>query len=547
MSDRIVMVSEKPMENKKSNHYFQIDFLKALMIMLVIVDHTVPGDIRNGLGNSLWERISIPIFLIIMGLNVGMSLKRKENQSVQSLYSPKYLLHKVIRYFTPFVVAWIVSSLIGMLVFYDGSFTQMINFRFAPQEMWTKWQILMGIMPFYGPGNWFIPLVLQSIIFFPILYICYKKAPKLVLILSAIYGLGFQFIIYAMVGPTYNILSWDAFYTYMHNRMYLSLNFFAYFFPVVLGLWFSDGFSFPKPNSKLMNDQKNEKNLHKKRKFQRISMILIGVVIIAFILTLILIKGTTFNPGWVVLIFIILIWALLRFLIIGDLKEILRKFLPINLGLFVLAFGIMYYYNEHYAGDNAPLTSLTLKLLFFIGLFVIFISPIVIGFLFFKEERNWFIWGMALISASYLIMYQFFGLKFEFLYGDYQLFVYPYSALLILIGMRFLPQNPKNIFAKGITTIGKATFHILLTQIMILGIVEKVWGTHYFEGDLREEFVSLSAPESTYNLSVFIYLIIAWVVCIPVGVLWYLGENVLRKKIQKSIQTKKQLKSANKN
>ena len=45
-----------------SNNFLQIDILKGLMIMLVIIDHAIPTNIRAQWGHSLWERISIPVF-----------------------------------------------------------------------------------------------------------------------------------------------------------------------------------------------------------------------------------------------------------------------------------------------------------------------------------------------------------------------------------------------------------------------------------------------------------------------------------------------------
>ena len=42
--------------------FFQIDFLKAAMIFLVIFDHFVPWEIKGNIGVALWERISIPVF-----------------------------------------------------------------------------------------------------------------------------------------------------------------------------------------------------------------------------------------------------------------------------------------------------------------------------------------------------------------------------------------------------------------------------------------------------------------------------------------------------
>jgi len=69
----------------------QIDILKALMIFLVIFDHFVAWNIKRGIGVSLWERISIPVFLVIMGFNMGLSFQRDGRSTLKELYSWKYL------------------------------------------------------------------------------------------------------------------------------------------------------------------------------------------------------------------------------------------------------------------------------------------------------------------------------------------------------------------------------------------------------------------------------------------------------------------------
>ena len=77
--------SEVEMSNfpeKTKEPYLQIDILKAVMIFLVIFDHTVPWNYKHNIGVVLWERISIPVFLVIMGFNMGLSFKRTGETSL---------------------------------------------------------------------------------------------------------------------------------------------------------------------------------------------------------------------------------------------------------------------------------------------------------------------------------------------------------------------------------------------------------------------------------------------------------------------------------
>ncbi len=111
-------------ENKKD--FFQIDFLKAVMIFLVIFDHTIPWTIKDNIGVALWERISIPVFLVILGFNMGLSFERKGETSLKKLYS-SYFNRKYWRYIHPFLFLYLISSIFGL-----------IYYRFNPEAMVTN-------------------------------------------------------------------------------------------------------------------------------------------------------------------------------------------------------------------------------------------------------------------------------------------------------------------------------------------------------------------------------------------------------------------------
>jgi fucose 4-O-acetylase-like acetyltransferase len=102
---------------ERNDRYFQVDFLKAIMIFLVIFDHTVPWELKNFMGVALWERISIPIFLVIMGFNMGLSFKKTGEISLKKLYSRRYLKKKFWRYIFPFLVLYMISTIFGLIVY----------------------------------------------------------------------------------------------------------------------------------------------------------------------------------------------------------------------------------------------------------------------------------------------------------------------------------------------------------------------------------------------------------------------------------------------
>ena len=56
---------------KDTSNFFQVDFLKSIMIAFVIIDHGVLHVFIRGTGTEFWERMSIPVFLVILGFNAG--------------------------------------------------------------------------------------------------------------------------------------------------------------------------------------------------------------------------------------------------------------------------------------------------------------------------------------------------------------------------------------------------------------------------------------------------------------------------------------------
>jgi len=151
--------------------------------------------------------------------------------------------------------------------------------------------------------------------------------------------------------------------------------------------------------------------------------------------------------------------------------------------------------------------------------------------------HNWFMWVLFPLSLTYLIAYQFFNFRFRsetgvsFITGDYNFLVFPYSAFLILIALKLLPHESKNWFSKGIKMISRSIYHILLTQILYFAIVVALFGDHY-----RASIIGINHDQ---NIVAFLYLIVNWIICIPIGVLWWYAETKLRKIITKNIVLKK--------
>lgn len=371
----------------EKRHLFQIDFLKAVMIFLVIFDHTIPWSIKGEIGASLWERISIPVFLVIMGFNLGYSYKRRGETSLKQLYSWNYWKRKFWRYIFPYIILYLVSTIIG-LILYDFYFQGMFHTQtWDPDGNYNRFQpihLLIGIIPFYGPGIWFIPVIFSAIIILPLLYKGFSgKLIWAALTLICCYFLEILiqlFIFYNIGAPPFP--SWEAYYDFQLIYMFFATNVLFMITAVALGMWFSR------------------------------------------------------NP------------------------DIFAK-------------------------------------------------------------QNLFMFVLFPLSLIYLWNYQFNDFGFAFIRGDYNLFVFPYSAFLFLIAMKVLPKQSDNLISKGITVIGKSTYHILLTQIFYLGIVKYLYGNHYC--------ASIFGISTGDSIACFGHLIVNWIICIPAGIFWWYIESRIRR------------------
>ncbi|MFW9770543.1 MAG: acyltransferase family protein, partial [Candidatus Thorarchaeota archaeon] len=227
----------EPIESKRE-YFLQIDILKALMIFLVIFDHTIPWDYKDYMGVALWERISIPIFLVILGFNVAHSFRQKGQVKLKELYSWSYFKRKFWRYIFPFLILYFVSTLLGLIINGFEALTQ-----FQPQ--WDYSHLIIGILPFWGPGNWFLPVLFTSIILLPLIYKGFSgKLIWRIITLIACFAveiavrLIFFFYVYM---PTHLVSfpSWQAFYNYLHTYLWVATSPLFMLSAIGLGMWIS--------------------------------------------------------------------------------------------------------------------------------------------------------------------------------------------------------------------------------------------------------------------------------------------------------------------
>ncbi|MGB9979489.1 acyltransferase family protein [Methanobacterium sp.] len=197
----------------ESKHYLQIDILKALAIISVIVIHSIPPNMVKHPLSIFVIYQAVPIFFVLMAVNAVMSFKR-HNYNVLSRIYPNYLKNRFERVVYPLIIVWILSLIIAILLnkgIYIGTMT------------------LIGYMPLSGPGNYFISILLQFVLLFPILYKLYKYNPKYLLIAAFILNFAFEILAFQIPALGNN--------SYWYRACIL-----RYLFLITLGMWLVDNF-----------------------------------------------------------------------------------------------------------------------------------------------------------------------------------------------------------------------------------------------------------------------------------------------------------------
>jgi hypothetical protein len=211
---------EQASEKIERKFYFQVDALKALAIFFVIMDHTLPWGVKWSMLAPFWERTSIPLFLIIMGFNLGHSFQWSGETNLRELYSQSYIKKKILRFILPLFILIVTSTLVGL---YLG----VLEFN---------WSILLGILPFRGPGNWFVPVIVTSIFVFPLVYWAFIRRPRLTVGLCLASDLALH-AFFTLIMP----ILWPGLPDFSFITVFIRMNILTHLFAVGIGLWFSKG------------------------------------------------------------------------------------------------------------------------------------------------------------------------------------------------------------------------------------------------------------------------------------------------------------------
>jgi peptidoglycan/LPS O-acetylase OafA/YrhL len=203
-------------------HFQQIDVLKCAAIIAVIALHTLSKSklIQTFAVFHIWQ--AVPVFMVIMGLNLGLSLKNKQ-VPFSSLYTKEYFSKKATRILVPFIITFLIALLIGLYW----------QFVYNKHILIFNKLTLIGLLPIPGEGNYFITLLLQTIFVLPLVGFLFHKHR----IYTSV-GLVLLEVIFLVLSKHFDLF--DDSTTYIYSAALP-----RYFSAIVYGLWLSKAITKP--------------------------------------------------------------------------------------------------------------------------------------------------------------------------------------------------------------------------------------------------------------------------------------------------------------
>lgn len=139
----------------------QLDFAKGICIILVVITHYHwSAEERTRFLFPFWIEMAVPVFMVITGYVAALSFHKK-GMNLLAAYKPAYILGRLIRFIFPFIPVYIVECILVCISFKEP---------LAPDYLITVF--LRGGL---GPGSYFLPMMLQVVVIFPLIWAVVRK------------------------------------------------------------------------------------------------------------------------------------------------------------------------------------------------------------------------------------------------------------------------------------------------------------------------------------------------------------------------------------
>lgn len=175
----------------------QIDILKGLAILAVLGLHTVTSRQLRDWGGAFWLGQAVPVFVVLMGLNATGSLLTRAREGLRGVYTRGYLLSRLDRLYVPFLTVFLLSALIAAA---QGSLTVRAILG----------GLVTGLLPYSGPGNYFITFAFEFALVFPALVVAFGRRPAATVVACFALALAGEVVVPHVTPIAQHPYVWDS-------------------------------------------------------------------------------------------------------------------------------------------------------------------------------------------------------------------------------------------------------------------------------------------------------------------------------------------------
>ena len=138
-----------------------LDFYKGICILFIIITHYEwTNQQRLNALFPFWIDMAVPVFMTVTGYVSAMSFEVHEH-SLKSVYLPTEIMRKWLRFVVPFLPVYALQIALRIVIL---------------KENISAFGLLKSfIKGGYGPGSYYFPVMLQTVLIVPILWAVIKK------------------------------------------------------------------------------------------------------------------------------------------------------------------------------------------------------------------------------------------------------------------------------------------------------------------------------------------------------------------------------------
>lgn len=165
----------------------EVDLLKGMAIIAVVIHHTLSVSILLAIGAPFYIYHSVPLLILIAGFTGTYAYMRRNYTTISQCYDTGLLYRRFRRLIVPYSMIFLLQIVILFIIFHN-------TFNIGS----LVYSYLTGG---YGLGAYFVPVIIQSIIIIPILYLLALRNLHAMLVGAFVFDIAMEYLAYISVIP----------------------------------------------------------------------------------------------------------------------------------------------------------------------------------------------------------------------------------------------------------------------------------------------------------------------------------------------------------